>query len=123
MDKELYRFDGHKLLWHMDRVHDHYRDGKRIYPLHIDIGATKICNARCVYCYGIYQKMTNDIIPEPVLLSLFRDAPGLGIKSLTLTGDGEPTLNPAVYEAVTIGKKNGLDIGLPPMALNSTQHN
>jgi molybdenum cofactor biosynthesis enzyme MoaA len=106
-----YLFDGNKLVWHMDRVHDHYRDGKRIYPLHIDIGATKLCNARCVYCYGMKQVMSNDIIPGDKLVKLFSDAPGLGIRSLTLTGDGEPTLNPAVYDAVHIGHQKGLDIG------------
>lgn len=106
-----YAFDGHKLIYHMDRVYDHYRDGKRIYPLHIDIGATKKCNAKCVYCYGIFQKMSGDTIPGDALVRLFQDAPKLGVKSLTLTGDGEPTLNPAVYQAVSRGKAGGLDIG------------
>jgi MoaA/NifB/PqqE/SkfB family radical SAM enzyme len=111
MRDKWYHFDGCKLLWHMDRVHDHYRDGKRIYPLHIDIGATKKCNTKCVYCYGTFQKMTGEVIPPSVLVRLFQDAPTLGIKSLTLTGDGEPTLNPSVYEAVAVGKLGGLDIG------------
>lgn len=106
-----YLFDGNKLVWHMDRVHKHYRDEKRIVPLHIDIGATKMCNIHCVYCYGVYQRMSKDIIPHDVLVRLFTDAPHLGVKSLTLTGDGEPTLNPAVYEAVEVGYNLGLDIG------------
>lgn len=106
-----YLFDGHKLIWHMDRIHKHYREGHKIYPLHIDIGATKRCNAKCIYCYGIYQKPSKDIIDRKTLISLFCDAPALGIKSLTLTGDGEPTMNPAVYDACIEGKKRGLDIG------------
>lgn len=115
-----YNFDGHKLIYHMERVYDHYRDGKRIYPLHIDIGATKCCNAKCIYCYGIFQKMTGDIIPRDILVKLFKDAPKLGIKSLTLTGDGEPTLNPGVYEAVTEGKAGGLDIGFATNGISLT---
>lgn len=111
MNKKWYNFDGHKLIYHMERVYAHYRDDKRIYPLHIDIGATKACNAKCVYCYGTFQKMTGDIIPQPIIKALFQDAPKLGIKSLTLTGDGEPTINPGVYEAVSLGKRGGLDIG------------
>lgn len=118
-----YAFDGHKLIYHMVRVYDHYRDGKRIYPLHIDIGATKLCNARCVYCYGTFQKMSGEIISRDVLLKLFEDAPKLGVRSMTITGDGEPTLNPAVYDAVKVGKKNGLDIGFATngILLNDTQ--
>ena len=111
MKKGHYLFDGNKLLWHMDRVHEHYRGKKRIYPLHIDIGATKVCNAKCTYCYGLFQKMTGEIIPADVLVQLFKDAPDLGIRSLTLTGDGEPTLNPAVYQAIYEGHARGLDIG------------
>jgi MoaA/NifB/PqqE/SkfB family radical SAM enzyme len=104
-------FDGHKGIFHMDRIYDHYRDGKRIAPVHIDLGATKLCNARCVYCYGHFQKMTGDIIPREVIIKLLHDAPLLGVRSMTITGDGENTLNPAVYDAVKIGKENGLDIG------------
>jgi molybdenum cofactor biosynthesis enzyme MoaA len=55
--------------------------------------------------------MSGDIIPREILLRLFEDAPKLGVKSMTITGDGEPNLNPAVYDACKIGKKNGLDIG------------
>ncbi len=120
-----YNFDGHKLLYHMDRVYSHYRDGNRIYPLHIDIGATKLCNAKCLYCYGLFQKMTSDIIPKDILINLFADAPGLGIKSITVTGDGEPTLNPAIYKAVVAGKLRGLDIGFATngIALDEAQLN
>ena len=39
--KNKYLFDGNKLIYHMDRVDAHYKNGERIVPLHIDIGATK----------------------------------------------------------------------------------
>lgn len=112
MKEARYLFDGNKLLWHMGRIHDHFKDGQRIYPLHIDVGATKICNAKCIYCYGLFQKMTKDIIPGEVLIKLFHDAAILGVKSLTITGDGEPTLNPALYDACDLGTMHGLDIGI-----------
>jgi len=106
-----YNFDGNKLIYHMDRVYAHYLRGEKIYPLHIDLGATKACNARCRYCYGVFQKMTGEMIRVDVLKKLLRDAPLLGIKSMTITGDGEPTINPGIYDAVQTGKQYGLDIG------------
>lgn len=112
MKENKFLFDGNKLLWHMERVEKHFKHGQRIAPLHIDIGATKLCNAKCIYCYGLFQKMSNDIIPGDVLIKLFHDAPLLGVKSLVVTGDGEPTLNPALYEACEIGHMNGLDLGI-----------
>jgi sulfatase maturation enzyme AslB (radical SAM superfamily) len=56
--------------------------------------------------------MTGEIIKPETLIKLFNDAPKLGVKSLTLTGDGEPTLNPGLYSAVITGKNSGLDIGV-----------
>ena len=73
--KKWYNFDGHKLIYHMDRVYKHFRDNDRIYPLHIDIGTTKACNAKCVYCYGIFQNMTGDIMPKEALLNVFGTVP------------------------------------------------
>ena len=112
MKSDPYMLDSNKLLYHMDRVLK-WEKGERVAPLLIDIGATKICNIKCKYCYGIYQKMDNSMmIPPEKLVQLFHDAPLLGVKALTLTGDGEPTLNPGMWDALMIGKKNGLDIGI-----------
>lgn len=111
MNNDIYKMNGCKLLWHMDHVHE-WQSGKRIAPLFIDIGATKACNIKCRFCYGTYQVMTGEIIPADVLCNLLRDAPRLGVKAMTFTGDGEPTLNPALYKAIQIGKKEGLDIAV-----------
>lgn len=107
---KTHRMDGTKLLWHMDRVHKFYRDGERIAPLYIDIGVTKKCNISCIYCFGEFQDKTNDTIPREPLLNTFYQAPRLGVKSIGVIGDGDPTLNPHIYDAMDIGKEGGLDI-------------
>jgi MoaA/NifB/PqqE/SkfB family radical SAM enzyme len=121
MDK--WNMMGNKLLWHMDRIHK-WLKGERVVPILIDIGATKKCQLRCVYCYGAYQQMTNEVIPGNILIKLCHDAPLLGIKAMTFTGDGEPTLNPAIYDAVSMGKSHGLDIGFATngIAINDDQN-
>lgn len=106
------RMDDTKMLWHMDRVHAYLDRGERIAPLYIDAGLTKTCNIRCLYCYGVYQNFTGEKIRPEVVVQLFNDAPLLGVKALTIAGDGEPTLNPGLYDALDAGKKNGLDIAL-----------
>lgn len=117
-----YRFDGHKLIYHMDRVYAHYRNGKRIYPLHIDIGTTKVCNAKCVYCYGIKQKMDyTSVIPLEPMLNIFGTASSLGIRSITVTGDGEPTLNPHMYSALLLGHSTGLNMGFATNGIKITE--
>ena len=96
----------------MERVYDHYRDGKRIAPIHIDMGATSACNSACIYCYGIHQRKNGEILNSRVFLDFMKDAPACGVKSIAIIGDGEPTLNPALYEAVKVGKQNGLDLSV-----------
>ena len=103
--------DGTKILWHMDRVREFYDEGKRISPLLINLGASKKCNANCIYCYGNFQgkDQVSSIAREP-LLNLFSSAAGLGVKAIEIIGDGEPTLNPHIYDAMDAGKKEGLDM-------------
>jgi radical SAM protein with 4Fe4S-binding SPASM domain len=105
--------DGTKLLWHMDRVIDYYDKKKKIVPIHIDCGITKKCNMSCTYCYGKMQNMTGAVITEDALLNnLIRSAAKIGVKSLGFIGDGEPTLNPACFEGLRLGKELGLDMAM-----------
>ncbi len=105
-----HRMDSDKLLWHMPRVMQHFDRGQRIAPVYLDIGVTKKCNIKCIYCFGFSQHMTGEIIKRDALLTTFYQAPRLGVKAIGIIGDGEPTLNPHIYEAMDIGKKGGLDM-------------
>lgn len=103
--------DGHKLLWHLDRLAAWQR-GERIVPIHIDMGLTKGCNLRCRYCYGKVQKLDNSVIPRAALLRFITDAATVGVRSVAMIGDGEPLVNPAVYDAVAAGRAAGLALAL-----------
>jgi len=96
----------------MDRVIDHFEKGKRVYPIHIDLGATSTCNANCVYCFAKHQKKLGEVMDWDIFVKFMTDAPKLGVKSVAIIGDGEPTLNPALYKAVEVGNSNGLDISV-----------
>lgn len=110
--KERYRFDGHKTLFHLDRVQA-WKEGKKFAPVHIDMGLTKFCNTACLYCYAVVQNMTRGtMIDREPLLRFIEDCGRLEVRSIGFIGDGEPTLNPALYEAVTLAKKVGVDTGM-----------
>jgi len=116
---DRYRMDGHKLLWHLDRVKAWGR-GERISPLHIDLGITTGCNLACTYCYGVLQGRagygTNATkrfdMPKEPLLRLLSDAKKIGVRSIALIGEGENTLNPALYAALEHSAKISLDMSL-----------
>jgi MoaA/NifB/PqqE/SkfB family radical SAM enzyme len=106
-----YLFDGCKLAWHQERLQD-FLDGKRIMPIHLDIGIHKACNISCVYCYGVKQVKSTEFIPTDRLLLLAKDAKEVGVKSIAIIGDGEPTMNKGLYEFVQYGKSIGLDMSV-----------
>ncbi len=103
--------DGHKLLWHLDRLAA-WRRGERIAPIHIDMGLSKGCNLRCRYCYGKVQKLDNSTIPREALLRFMADAAAVGVRSVAMIGDGEPLVNPAVYDAAAAGSAAGLALAM-----------
>jgi radical SAM protein with 4Fe4S-binding SPASM domain len=112
MKVDRWNLDSNKLAWHMDRVHKHFVLGKRIAPILIDAGITKLCNIKCEFCYGIFQKMTGEMVPGEALIRLFHDAPKAGVKAIAIVGDGEPTLHPQLYEAIIAGAEGGLDMAM-----------
>lgn len=103
--------DGHKLLWHKDRV-DAWLRGERIAPITIDCSLTRRCSYRCVYCYGKLQANDERKMTRDVIFSFLDDAAEIGVKAVSFVSDGESTCSPYLYDAIIHGKKNGLDIAL-----------
>lgn len=113
--RDKYMMDSHKLLWHLDRVGPWQR-GEPIAPLHIDLGITTGCNLGCIYCYGVLQGRTSAArrfdMPKEALLRLLRDAKEIGVRSIAFIGEGENTLNPALYDGLVLAKDIDLDVSL-----------
>ncbi|MCK5579913.1 MAG: radical SAM protein [Candidatus Omnitrophica bacterium] len=114
--KDKYLMDGHKMFWHLDRIVD-WQNGKKIAPLHIDVGLSKGCNIKCEYCYGAIQRNsfkqgTDDYFPREALLRYVREAGEVGVRSMAFIGEAEPLTNPHVYEAIVEGKKAGVSISM-----------
>ena len=99
-------------MYHLDRVQAWER-GERFAPVHIDMGLSKFCNTACIYCYAVVQNMTRGtMIKRDALLRYIENCGNLGVRSIGFIGDGEPTLNPAVYDATVLARKHGIDISM-----------
>lgn len=118
---DKYIMDGHKLFWHLDRVHE-WQSGKRIAPIHIDLGITTGCNEACVYCYGVLQGRVSASkridMDKKVLLRLLKDAKEIGVRSVAFIGEGENTLNEALYDGLCYAKSIDLDTSLATNGIN-----
>lgn len=111
MENEKLILDGHKLLWHQERVEAWLR-GERIAPVTIDCALTRACGYRCVYCYGQLQANDEKRMTKDVIFRFLDDAAEIGVKAISFVSDGESTCSPHFYEAVIRGKQNGLDMAL-----------
>lgn len=111
MPEEKYILDGHKLLWHRDRVEAWLR-GDRIAPITMDCALTRACTYKCVYCYGTLQVNQEKPMTKDVIFRFLDDAAEIGVKAISFVSDGESTCSPHFYDAVVHGKKNGLDMAV-----------
>lgn len=111
--RRKFQLDSHKMLYHIDRVLAWQR-GERIAPIHIDMGLTKFCNIGCIYCIGVTQggMHKGEMIQRDALLRFIEDAGRLGVLSIGFIGDGEPTLNPALYDAIILANKCGVETAM-----------
>ena len=113
MDK--YRMAGTKLMWHLDKLKD-WSEGKPIIPVNIIIGLTSICNLKCIFCYGkeIGQTEIKDRIEISVdeFRELVKASEELGIKSMSIIGEGENTIHSKFDEILDIMIDSTIDFGI-----------
>lgn len=90
--------DGHKLGYHPKAVAK-WLDGLGV-PLHAEIGLTNRCNHRCSFCTLDWITHGNKTLASHVLGNAMQDMKAMGVKSVYLAGEGEPTLHPEFRDIV-----------------------
>ena len=103
--------DGHKLVWHQDRV-KRWLAGEHIAPITIDCSLTQACTYNCVYCYGKLQYNKGKSLSRDAIFRFLDDCADIGVKAVSFVSDGESTCSPHLYEAILRGKSNKLDMAL-----------
>jgi len=109
--KHNYVLDGHKLLWHRDRVEAWLR-GERIAPITMDISLTRACTYKCIYCYSTLQENQPKPMTKDVIFRFLDDAADIGVKAISLVSDGESTCSAHFYDTIIHGKENGIDMAV-----------
>jgi len=113
-----------KLFTHMDRLHDWW-SGKNVYPITLELGPATVCNHYCTWCmHGAYfGKHRNDAevakaYPDNSIMKfdfykrILDECIPLGIKSVILSGSGEPFMNPEISRFIEYTRENGVDIAV-----------
>lgn len=101
-----------KGLFHADRIEQMLNDPIRVTPLTVQLALTLECSHMCWFCtYG-------SVKPEPIPMATGLMAKTIeqlhraGVKAVTFTGGGEPTMNPNLVEAMALCRQKQLDFSL-----------
>ncbi|WP_372997657.1 radical SAM protein [Lutispora sp.] len=62
-------------------------------PVSLQISLTNLCNNNCFYCYVSEQNKLKESLDTDVVLRLLNEAKKMNVKSVEITGGGEPTLH------------------------------
>ena len=110
-----------KVLAHADRVLSYF-DGNNVDPITLEIDPSNACNHSCPFCISghIHLKkfkgtefFNRSIMSREILLKFAKEICNTNIKSLSFTGGGEPTMNPALKETIEyIGTNSKIEMGM-----------
>jgi GTP 3',8-cyclase len=114
-----------KVFHHADRIHELQSAGDTR-PVHMTIGLTNYCNHKCSWCYinwnqagraagrsgAAVETMRKAINADDRLIEAIGEARALGLKAVTIVGDGEPTLHKHFVEYLGRLAAMGLQIGI-----------
>src|SRR3990167_5545379 len=114
-----------KVFHHSDRIAELQATGDTR-PVHMTIGLTNYCNHACPWCYIEWKKAgplsmlrSGHVAPQQPainaperLIEAVGEAKELGLKAVTIVGDGEPTLHPRFVAMLERLAALGLDIGI-----------
>jgi radical SAM protein with 4Fe4S-binding SPASM domain len=85
-------------------------------PAYLELNITNICNFNCIGCF-YHSELKNDRftaewrkyqMPPDLVLRLVDEAAKIRTSNIILTGNGEPTLYPALYDVINRIKKHNM---------------
>ena len=110
-----------KILANADRVLDFFEYGVAA-PILVEIDPSNACNHGCYFCISSYihlpesvdlKTFDRSIMTRDVLLDVCRDLIDLNTRAINWTGGGEPTINPALKEAIEfVGETSDIKMGI-----------
>ncbi len=109
MDK--YLIDGHKLLWHHDRVSE-WHGNRLIPPIYLEVSPISFCNHNCIFCGIDFAKQQKFQLDKEIFLERLVEMAEIGIKSIMFAGEGEPLLHNDILPFVKTASINGIDVSI-----------
>ena len=99
-----------KLLAHW-QILDRWKNGFPHPPILVEISLSNLCNMSCPYCF-YKNKHDSTHLELEIVKALLKDLSIIGVKAISYTCGGEPTLHPNFDEIVEYAHSLGLKQGL-----------
>ncbi len=106
-----YMIDGHKLLWHLDKV-TQWQEKKLIAPIYMEISPVSFCNHRCIFCGIDFARDNGDKLDREILCKRLEEMGQAGVKSVMFAGEGEPLMHKDLPEFIRVSKNSGIDVSV-----------
>ena len=116
--RDTYKIDGHKLVYHPNRVAEVMKDGrdwekaKHVYPIYLEISPIGACNHRCTFCCVDYIGYQTSQLSIDVMRERLPEIASRGVKSIMFAGEGEPMLHKNVSEMISLTNASGIDASM-----------
>lgn len=113
---DRFKIDSQKIALHPRRVADWFdarndwETAKNIYPIYVEISPAGGCNARCTFCAVSYIGYKTNFLDADILDERLHEMGRLGVKSVMLAGEGEPTIHPRINDIVRSALTAGIDV-------------
>jgi radical SAM protein with 4Fe4S-binding SPASM domain len=85
---------------------------KKIYPIYVEISPSGICNHRCRFCAVDYLGYNKGFANFKNLKKAISDMKKGGVKSIHLSGEGEPLLYPKIKDLILYINSLKIDVAL-----------
>jgi len=105
-----------KILHHLDTLYEMKHCPFSVVPITVELHLTNKCSHNCLFCMYKKEIRESDIcsaeIPFNIAKSIISDSARMGVKAITYSGGGEPTIHPQFKDISEIGNCYDIDQGL-----------
>lgn len=103
-----------------------YLAGQAVYPINVEVSPSGICQASCDFCFyantGELGHHRHVMLKTPRTLLFLTECIEMGVKSVSWTGGGEPSLHPDIALLVAEANALGLEQGMFTNALSRPKY-
>jgi cyclic pyranopterin phosphate synthase len=110
-----------KVIANLDRALEYCREGNTS-PVLVEIDPSNVCNHSCSFCLSAHihfeenrglETFNRATMSKDMLISLCQEMIDMKVKAINWTGGGEPTINPALKDAIEfIGENSDIKMGI-----------